>query len=87
MSPGPPPKISLKHELKRELGSDHAQPPEAGQLSRSFQSNQPIPNPSRERTQRPVIRDDVIGVKDERKRKAQRVYHTGIPVYWSGELK
>ena len=41
MSPRPPPKISLKHEWKRELGSDHAQRSEAGQLSRSFQSNQP----------------------------------------------
>ena len=49
MSPRPPPKISLKHEWKRELGSEHAQGPEVGQLSRSFQSNQPIPNPSRER--------------------------------------
>ena len=25
MSPRPPPKISLKHEWKRELGSEHAQ--------------------------------------------------------------
>ena len=40
MSPRPPPKISLKHEWKRELGSDHAQRPEVGQLSRSFQPNQ-----------------------------------------------
>ena len=39
MSPRPPPKISLKHEWKRQLGSDHAQRAEAGQLSRSFQSN------------------------------------------------
>ena len=37
MSPRPPPKISLKHEWKRELGSDHAQRAEAGKLSRSFQ--------------------------------------------------
>ena len=50
MSPRPPPKISLKHEWKRELGSDHAQRFEVGQLSRSFQSNQPILNPNRERT-------------------------------------
>ena len=50
MSPRPPPKISLKHEWKRELGSEHAQRPEVEQLSRSFQSNQPILNPSRERT-------------------------------------
>ena len=39
MSPRPPPKISLKHEWKRELGSEHAQRSEVGQLSRSFQSN------------------------------------------------
>ena len=29
MSPRPPPEISLKHEWKRELGSEHAQRPEA----------------------------------------------------------
>ena len=50
MSPRPPPKIWLKHEWKRELGSEHAQRPEVGQLSRSFQSNQPTLNPIRERT-------------------------------------
>ena len=52
MSPRPPPKISLRHERKRELGSEHAQRPEVGQLSRSFQSNQPTPNPIRERSGR-----------------------------------
>ena len=67
MSPRPPPKISLKHEWKRELGSEHAQRSEAGQLSRSFQSNQPILNPIRERSGRPDITHDVIGVQDERK--------------------
>ena len=41
MSPRPPPKISLTHEWKRELGSEHAQRSEVGQLSRSFHSNQP----------------------------------------------
>ena len=55
MSPRPPPKISLKHEWKRELVSDHAQRAEAGQLSRSFQSNQPTLNPIHE------------SVEDERK--------------------
>ena len=50
MSPPLPPKISLKHEWKRELGSEHAQRPEVGQLSRSFQSNQPTLNPIRERS-------------------------------------
>ena len=67
MSPRLPPKISLKHEWKTELGSDHAQRAEALRLSRSFQSNQPILNPIRERTGRPVITHDVIGVQDERK--------------------
>ena len=67
MSPRPPSKISLKHEWKRELGSDHAQCAEAGQLSRSFQSNQPTLNPIRERSGRPDITHDVIGVQDERK--------------------
>ena len=36
MSPRPPPKISLKHEWKRESGSEHAQRSEVGPLSRSF---------------------------------------------------
>ena len=67
MSPRRPPKISLKHEWKRELGSKHAQRSEVGQLSRSFQWNQPILNPIRERTGRPVIKDDARTVQDERK--------------------
>ena len=51
-------KFSLKHEWKRELGSEHLQRPEIGQLSTSFNSNQPVLNPSRERTVRPVVKDD-----------------------------
>ena len=45
VSPRPPPKISLKHDRKRELG--HAQRPEGQvvQPPRSFQSSQPIPIP------------------------------------------
>ena len=66
MPPRPPPKISLKHEWKRELGSEHAQRPEVGQLSRSFQSNQPIQSPSR-RSGQPVVKDDTRTVQDERK--------------------
>ena len=67
MSPRPPPKISLKREWKRELGSEHAQRPVVGQLSKSFQSNQPLLNPSRERTERPVVKDDTRTVQDGRK--------------------
>ena len=58
MSPRPPPKISLKHEWKRELGSEHAQRSEVGKLSRSFQSNQPTLNPIRERSGRPDSTQD-----------------------------
>ena len=63
MSPRLPPKISLKHDLQRELGSEHAQRPEGQvvQLSRSVQSNQPNPNPSRDRTGQPVVRTDRSG--------------------------
>ena len=58
MSPRPPPKISLKHEWKRELGSEHAQRSEVRQLSGSFLSNQPTPNPIRERSVRPDSTQD-----------------------------
>ena len=67
MSPRRPPKFSLKHEWKRELGSEHAQRSEVGQLSRSFQSNQQTPNPSRERTGRPFVKYDTRTVQDGRK--------------------
>ena len=65
MSPRPPTRISLKHDWKRELGSEHAQRPEGQvvQPSRSFQSNQPIPNPSRDRSGQPVVRTDRSGQK------------------------
>ena len=63
MSPRLPPKISLKHDWKRELGSEDAQRPEGQvvQQSRSFQSNQPIPNPSHDRTEQPVVTNDRTG--------------------------
>ena len=62
-SPRPPPKISLKHDWKRELGSEDAQRPE-GQVVQQFkssQSNQPIPNPDHNRTGQPVVRTDRKG--------------------------
>ena len=37
-SPRPPPKISLKHDWKRELGSEDAQRPE-GQVVQQFKSS------------------------------------------------
>ena len=62
MSPRPPPKISLKHEWKRELGSEVARQPEGevdrqperevARQARSSQPTQPTPNPIRERSVR-----------------------------------
>ena len=66
-SPTPPPKISLKHEWKRELGSEHAQRSEVGQQSRSLQSNQPNPNPDHERTVKPVVCRDTSHAQGARK--------------------
>ena len=64
MSPRPPPKISLKHEWKKELGSEVARQPEGevarqpegevARLTKSSQPTQPTPNPIREVTGRPV---------------------------------
>ena len=56
-SPPPPPKISLKHEWMKELGSEVARQPdgEVVQHSISSQSNQPIPNPDHDRTGQPVV--------------------------------
>ena len=63
MSPRPPPKISLKHDWKRELGSEAARQPEGefarqperevARQAKSFQPTQPTPNPIRERSGRP----------------------------------
>ena len=63
MSPRPPPKISLRHEWTRELGSKVARQPEGevarqpeGEVARQakfFQPTQPTPNPIRDRSGRP----------------------------------
>ena len=49
MPPRPPPKISLKHEWKRELGSEVVRQPEGqvARLAKFFQPTQPTPNPIR----------------------------------------
>ena len=57
-SPRPPPKISLKHDWMKELGSEVAQRPEGQvvQQSKSSQSSQPNPNPDHDdRTGTPVV--------------------------------
>ena len=56
-SPRPPPKISLKHDWMKELGSEVARQPdgEVVQQSKSSQSSQPNPNPDHDRTGKPVV--------------------------------
>ena len=56
-SPRPPPKISLKHDWMKELGSEVARQPEGEvvQQSKSSQPTQPNPNPDHDRTVRPVV--------------------------------
>ena len=56
-SPRPPPKISLKHDWMKELGSEVARQldGEVVQQSKSSQSSQPNPNPDHDRTVKPVV--------------------------------
>ena len=56
-SPRPPPKISLKHDWMKELGSEVARQAE-GEVARQTEGSQPIqpnPNPNHDRTGRPVV--------------------------------
>ena len=65
MSPRPPPKISLRHDWTKELGSKVFQQPE-GEVSRQakfFQPTQPIPSPNCDRSGQPDITQDVISVQ------------------------
>ena len=59
-SPRPPPKISLRNDWMKELGSEVAQRPDGQvvQQSISSQSNQPNPNPYHDRTVQPVVGSD-----------------------------
>ena len=67
-SPRPPPKISLKHDWNRELGSEDAQRPDGQvvQRSKSSQSSQPNPNPDHDRTGKPVVCRDTIHAQGAR---------------------
>ena len=55
-SPRLPPKISLKHDRMKELGSEVAQRPDGQvvQQCKSSQLNQPNPNPDHDRTGNPL---------------------------------
>ena len=62
MSPRPPPKISLRHDWTRELGSKVDRQPE-GEVGQQAKFFQPIPNPIRERSGRTLYHADVISVE------------------------
>ena len=56
-SPRPPPKISLKHDWMKELGSEVVRQPE-GEVAQQAKCSQPTqlrPNPNRDRTGKPVV--------------------------------
>ena len=61
MSPRPPPKISLKHEWKRELGFRTFSTTRSWATIKKFPIEPTILSPSRERTGRPVVRTERSG--------------------------
>ena len=73
MSPRPPPKISLRHDWSKDLGSKVDRQPageiarqpggEVARLAKFFQPAQPIPNPIRDRSGQLGIKQDVISVQ------------------------
>ena len=56
-SPRPPPKISLKHDWMKELGSEVVRQPEGEVVrqARGSQPTQPNPNPNHDRTERSFV--------------------------------
>ena len=75
MSPRPPPKISLRHDRTKELGSEVARQPreEFARQAKFFQPTQPIPKPICDRSGQPDNKHEVFVDKG------------GIS--WSGEIK
>ena len=57
----------LETRVEKRIGFRTCSTIRSWQLSGSFQSNQPILNPIRERPERPVIRDDARTVENGRK--------------------
>ena len=56
-APRPPPKISLKHDWMKDLGSEVARQPEGEvvQQAKGSQPTQPNPNPNHDRTGDPLF--------------------------------
>ena len=65
MSPRPPPKISLRHDWTKELGSKVARQPEGevAEQAKFFQPTQPIPSPNCDESGQPDITQDVVSVQ------------------------
>ena len=89
-SPRLPPKISLKHDWLKELGSEVARQPggEVARQAKSLQSTQPHPNPNHDRTGKPVVcserapRSQEIEIRSSRE-EAENHDRTGRPVVCS----
>ena len=81
-SPRPPPKISLKHDWMKVLGSEVARQPdgEVVQQSKSSQSSQPNPNPDHDTTGKPVVcRDTSHAQGASRSQEIEtRSFHEGV---------
>ena len=77
-SPRPPPKISLKHDWMKELGSEVAQRPDEQvvQQFKSSQLNEPNSNPDHDRTEQPVVGRDPRTAPGRRKTSHSQVIET-----------
>ena len=94
MSPRPPPKISLRHDGTKELGSEVARQPREevaqqprGEVSRQakfFQPTQPIPKPICDRSGQPDNKHEVFVDKGETS-WSREVKEKSSP--WSREIK
>ena len=94
MSPRPPPKISLRHDWTKELGSEVARQPREevaqqprGEVSRQakfFQPTQPIPKPICDRSGQPDNKHEVFVDKGETS-WSREIKEKSSP--WSGEIK
>ena len=86
MSPRPSPKISLRHDWTKELGSEVARQPrgEVSRQAKSFQPAQPIPKPICDRSGQPDIKHEVFVDKGETS-WCREIKEKSSP--WSGEIK
>ena len=94
MSPRPPPKISLRHDWTKELGSEVARQPREevaqqprGEVSRQakfFQPTQPIPKPICDRSGQPDNKHEVFVDKDGTS-WSREIKEKSSP--WSREIK